>query len=502
MIGSMAYAVKWQIQHWNGNLRPGDVILSNSPVCGGVHLPDMTTITPVFDEAGLEIIFWTASRGHHADVGGILPGSMPPTSKWLWEEGAVFEAFKVVENGIFKEEELAQKLLEPAQHPGCSGTRCLQDNISDIRAQIAANHRGAQLIHSLIADYGMNVVQFYMQEIQSVSELAVRTLLKEVAKQNEGKSLQAVDYMDDGTPIRLKVDINADTGEATFDFTGTGSEVYGNWNAPIAITHSSILYALRCMVGADMPLNQGAIRSNKIIVPDRSLLKPGPKVACCAGNVLTSQRVVDVIFLAFGVMAASQGCMNNFSFGSDEPGSSFGFYETICGGSGAGPFGPGTSGIHTNMTNTRITDPEILEKRYPIILRRFCLRPGSGGVGQYNGGDGIIRDVEFSMPIKASILSERRAFSPYGLNGGGDGMRGLNTWVRAEDGSEINIGGKNTVLVEKGDRIVIHTPGGGAWGRKELDESASKANSSKRTAANAMMGNGSVGQMSAMSESA
>lgn len=227
MIGSMAYAVKWQIQHWKDDLRPGDVILSNSPVCGGVHLPDMTTITPVFDEAGKSVIFWTASRGHHADVGGILPGSMPPTSKWLWEEGAVFEAFKIVKDGIFKEEELAQRLLEPAKFPACSGTRCLQDNISDIRAQIAANHRGAQLIHGLINDYGMEVVQFYMQEIQGVSELAVRSLLKRIAKQNHGNALEAVDHMDDGTPIRLKVDIDQGTGQATFDFTGTGSEVYG-----------------------------------------------------------------------------------------------------------------------------------------------------------------------------------------------------------------------------------------------------------------------------------
>lgn len=228
MIGSMAYAVKWQIQHWKGDLRPGDVILSNSPVCGGVHLPDMTTITPVFGETG-SLAFWTASRGHHADVGGILPGSMPPTSKWLWEEGAVFEAFKVVENGVFKEEELEQQLLEPGKYPGCSGTRCLRDNISDIRAQIAANHRGAQLIHGLIKDYGMDVVQFYMKEIQEVSELAVRTLLKRVARQNGGKTLEAVDYMDDGTPICLKIDIDESTGEATFDFTGTGNEVYGKF---------------------------------------------------------------------------------------------------------------------------------------------------------------------------------------------------------------------------------------------------------------------------------
>lgn len=227
MIGSMAYAVKWQIAHWGDRLKPGDVILSNSPICGGVHLPDMTTITPVFDDEGKDIIFWTASRGHHADVGGILPGSMPPNSRELWEEGAIFEAFKVVKDGRFNEEDLAKKLMEPSELPGCSGTRCLQDNISDIRAQIAANHRGSQLIQSLINDYGMAVVQFYMSNIQDTSEAAIRNLLKDVAKRHSGKPLEAVDYMDDGSPIRLRVEIDESTGSAVFDFTGTGKEVYG-----------------------------------------------------------------------------------------------------------------------------------------------------------------------------------------------------------------------------------------------------------------------------------
>ena len=326
MIGSMAYAVKWQIEYWKGQLHPGDVILSNSPICGGVHLPDMTTITPVFDADGKDIIFWTASRGHHADVGGILPGSMPPNSREIWEEGAVFEAFKVVEQGIFNETELIERLLEPAKYPGCSGTRCLKDNVSDIRAQIAANHRGSQLIDSLIQDYSLDVVQLCMGEIQGIAELAVRNLLKDIAKQR-GQSFGGVDYMDDGTQIKLSVSINEETGAAKFDFTGTGREVYGkcataieasinadamllgNWNAPIAITHSAILFSLRCMVGTDIPINQGAIKPIEVIVPDRSLLRPGPRAACCAGNVLTSQRIVDTIFRAFGVMAASQGCM-------------------------------------------------------------------------------------------------------------------------------------------------------------------------------------------------
>lgn len=239
MIGSMAYAVKWQIAHWKadangggGGLRPGDVILTNSPICGGVHLPDMTTITPVFDARGKEIIFWTASRGHHADVGGILPGSMPPNSRELWEEGAVFETFKVVEGGVFQEDALIQRFQEPAKQPGCSGSRCLEDNVSDIRAQIAANHRGAQLIHALIRDYGFDVVQLYMREIQNAAELAVRNLLKQICRERHVSSLSAVDYMDDGTPIQLKVSIDQEDGSATFDFSGTGQEVYGMFCFP------------------------------------------------------------------------------------------------------------------------------------------------------------------------------------------------------------------------------------------------------------------------------
>lgn len=237
----MAYAVKWQIAHWKGRLQAGDVILTNSPVCGGVHLPDLTTITPVFDSAGKDIIFWTASRGHHADVGGILPGSMPPNSRELWEEGAIFEAFKVVEHGIFHEAELTNRLMEPGKLPGCSGSRCLRDNISDIRAQIAANHRGAQLIRDLIKDYGMAVVQFYMQEIQKTSETAVRCLLKEVARRHRGQKLRAIDYMDDGSAIHLKVEIDETTGGAIFDFAGTGKEVYGKYSYRLFLLDGSLI---------------------------------------------------------------------------------------------------------------------------------------------------------------------------------------------------------------------------------------------------------------------
>ncbi|KAF7562887.1 hypothetical protein G7046_g1243 [Stylonectria norvegica] len=498
MIGSMAFAVKWQIEHWGNNLRPGDVILSNAPECGGTHLPDLTVITPVFDAEGKNIIFWTASRGHHADIGGILPGSMPPNSKELWEEGAVIKAFKVVEGGEFKEAELVELLMASSKLPGCQGTRCLKDNISDIKAQAAANYRGSQLIHSLIVDYGLEVVQFYMGEIQGAAERAVRDMLKTIYKSTNGVPLESIDFMDDGTPIQLKVTIDETTGGAIFDFEGTGPEAYGNWNAPIAICNSAIIFALRCMVNMDIPLNQGAIRPIDVRIPEHSLLRPSEDAAVCAGNVLTSQRIVDVIFKAFSAVAASQGCMNNLTFGTDDEENGFGYYETICGGSGGGPTWNGTSGVHTNMTNTRITDPEILERRYPVVLRRFCLREGSGGAGTHPGGEGIIRDLEFSIPTKVSILSERRAYAPYGLEGGEDGKKGQNLWVK-KAGRVINLGGKNTAMMAAGDRIVINSPGGGGWGRPGVAESSTVKPKDQGFVG---VASGSVGMLQSMGESA
>lgn len=486
MIGSMAFAVKSQIVEWEGKLQDGDVLLSNSPVYGGVHLPDLTVITPVFDEQDKsKIIFWTASRGHHADVGGILPGSMPPTSKHLSEEGAVFESFLLIRDGKFQDEELERILcIEPAKYPGCSGSRCFQDNVTDIKAQAAANHCGIRLVRKLIDEYTMPVVQLYMGAIQDAAELAIRNLFKSLAAKHtstdkEAAQLSAVDYMDDGTPICLTVTIDPRTGSAVLDFTGTGPQVLGNWNAPEAITNSAVLYALRCMVGNDIPLNHGCIKPIKLVIPPSSLLSPHGDAAVCAGNVLTSQRLVDVIFRAFRTCAASQGCMNNFTFGVDgargtvgdqDEAIGFGYYETIAGGGGAGPTWNGTSGVHTHMTNTRITDPESLERRYPVVLRRFGLRAGSGGRGLKPGGDGVVREVEFRVPMTASILSERRAFAPYGMEGGGDGMRGLNTWIREGDSKNgkaevrVNVGGKGSVKVSPGDRFVVETPGGGAWG--------------------------------------
>ncbi|XP_060681659.1 5-oxoprolinase [Hemiscyllium ocellatum] len=465
-LGAMQKTVQFQINHLGDDLKEGDVILSNHPSAGGSHLPDLTVITPVFRKGVSHAVFFVASRGHHADIGGITPGSMPPHSKLLQEEGAVFISFKLVKDGVFQEEAVTEALMAPAKIPGSSGTRNLHDNLSDLRAQVAANQKGIQLVNELIDVYGLDVVQAYMAHIQNNAEVAVKEMLKKFAhrcQQRDGLlEVHAEDYMDDGTPIRLKVKINEAEGTAVFDFTGTGHEVFGNCNAPRAITLSALIYCLRCMVGQDIPLNQGCLAPVKIIIPKGSILDPSADAAVVGGNVLTSQRVVDVIFKAFEVCAASQGCMNNITFGNER----VGYYETVAGGSGAGPHWDGRGGVHTHMTNTRITDPEILEKRYPVILKRFELNHGSGGQGHHPGGDGVIRELLFRERVVLSVLTERRTFCPYGLNGGKPGARGLNLLIRA-DGRTINLGAKTSVTVSAGDTFLLLTPGGGGWGWAE-----------------------------------
>jgi len=468
-LGSMQEAVKCQIDILKDDIHDGDVLISNHPEAGGSHLPDITVITPVFEDS--EIVFFVASRGHHADIGGLQPGSMPPSSKRLFEEGAAIRSFKLVHDGVFDEEGITRILVEnPSKYDNCSGSRCLNDNISDLKAQVAANQRGIILVKALIKEYGLKVVQSYMKFIRDNAEYAVRNLLKSVYKKYEGKELVAEDFMDDGTKIKLKVTINPEDGSSVFDFTGTGLQVYGNWNAPRAITYSAIIYCLRAMLGVDIPLNQGCLAPVEVIIPEGTILSPKGGVAVVGGNVLTSQRICDVVLKAFNATAASQGCMNNVTFGK-EGDDGWGYYETIAGGSGAGPSWHGRSGIHTHMTNTRITDPEILEKRYPIILRKFSIRKNSGGKGKFNGGDGVIRELEFLEPLQFSILSERRVFAPYGLEGGESGKKGENIWIHhIENSNEIevlSIGGKNTVTLNTKDRIIIKTPGGGGWGKSE-----------------------------------
>ncbi|GFY72970.1 5-oxoprolinase [Trichonephila inaurata madagascariensis] len=463
-LGAMQEAVQFQLKYLGDNIHDGDVILSNHPCAGGSHLPDLTVITPVFYEGSVKPVFFVACRGHHADIGGLTPGSMPPHSASLLQEGATFVSFKLVKDGVFQEEEVTELLKAPANLPGCSGTRNLSDNLSDLRSQVAANKKGIMLVHEIISHYGLEVVQSYMKYIQENAELAVRDMLREIGELTLTKTgasiLEANDYMDDGSKINLKITINVKEGSAIFDFEGTGYEVYGNCNAPKAVTLSAIIYCLRCMVGHDVPLNQGCLAPVKVLIPPGSILNPSDTAAVVGGNVLTSQRVVDVIFKAFKTCAASQGCMNNITFGD----ASVGYYETVAGGAGAGPHWHGRSGVHTHMTNTRITDPEILERRYPVILEKFHLNPGTGGRGKFNGGDGILRKMIFRKDLTLSVLTERRVFAPYGLEGGEDGKKGINLLVR-NDGRIIYLGAKNSVRVRAGDSFLLQTPGGGGYGK-------------------------------------
>uniref|UniRef100_A0A1B6LIT0 5-oxoprolinase n=3 Tax=Graphocephala atropunctata TaxID=36148 RepID=A0A1B6LIT0_9HEMI len=472
-LGAMQETVQYQMKVLRDSFQEGDVILSNHPKAGGSHLPDLTVITPVFYKGIERPVFFVASRGHHADIGGITPGSMPPHSKSLREEGATFKSFFLVRAGRFCEQEVTEALLAPASVPGSSGTRNLKENISDLKAQIAANQKGINLVRELIDSYGLDVVQAYMTHIQQNAELAVRDMLRDIGRASPGHQVSAVEYLDDGSPIQLTVDIDVDTGSAVCDFSGTGPEMWGNCNAPRAITMSALIYCLRCMIGRDVPLNQGCLNPVKTVIPEGCLLDPSDDAAVVGGNVQTSQRIVDVVFKAFKTCAASQGCMNNVTFGQE----GWGYYETVAGGAGAGPTWHGHSGVHTHMTNTRITDPEVLEHRYPVILRKFSLRPGSGGRGEYCGGDGVIRELLFRAPMTLSILTDRRVFAPYGLEGGLPGAKGLNLMLKA-DGRVIYLGAKTAIAVEPGDVFQLFTPGGGGWGVGVGDKPVSRPNKS------------------------
>ncbi|KPI89953.1 putative 5-oxoprolinase [Leptomonas seymouri] len=502
-LGAMGAAVRWQRKHYGDTWRPGDVMLTNHPACGGSHLPDITVISAYFHEG--QVMFYVASRGHHTDVGGTTPGSMPPFSKSLLDEGAAIKTLRLVQEGVFNEDGIREALLAPGKLPGMSGCRTLEDSISDLRAQVAANNRGIQLLKGLIESYSLAVVQAYMRHIQTTAELAARSMLRRIAHQygNAGEkgdngvvTLQASDFMDDGTPICLRISIQPATGEAIFDFTGSGSQVMNSTNCPTAVVHSAIIYCIRCLVDSDIPLNQGCMKPVKVIVPPSSILCPDDDLPVVAGNVTTSQRVTDVVLMALRAVAHSHGCMNNLTLGAKD----FAYYETICGGSGAGPCFAGTSAVHTHMTNTRLTDPEIFEVRYPVLLRAFRVRQGSGGAGRFRGGDGVVRSILALRDMTAVVLTERRVLAPRGLFGGGEGKRGLNMlyipvsassaasesgtravrewttahemlhdavrggWLEEEEQPLYhprNIGGKNVVEVKRGDVISIFTAGGG-----------------------------------------
>jgi 5-oxoprolinase (ATP-hydrolysing) len=421
---------------------PGTVFAINDPAQGGSHLPDITVITPVHDEHGA-LVFFTASRGHHADVGGVTPGSMPPFSHALAEEGVVFRALPIVRDGQF-DEAAVRGVLGSGPYPA----RDPQGNIADLEAQIAANRTGAHLLHELMARHGKGTVQAYMRHVQ---DNAAAQVAAEIGRLGDGV-YRFEDALDDGGRIAVALEVRGD--HLRVDFTGTDGQLDSNLNAPRAVTMAALIYVLRTLVGAPIPLNSGCLRSVTLVIPPGSLLAPDATRAVAGGNVETSQRVVDVLLGALGKAAASQGTMNNLTFGNDR----FGYYETIAGGAGATAIGPGASGVHTHMTNTRITDPEVLEARFPVRLRRFSLRPGSGGAGRHRGGDGVIREIELLEPMRVSILSERRTRRPFGLAGGAPGAAGRNL----HNGRDV--GGKASFAAAAGDVICIETPGGGGFG--------------------------------------
>ncbi|QDU43410.1 Acetophenone carboxylase gamma subunit [Symmachiella dynata] len=456
-LGAMSETVRRIIAD-NPQISPGDVFVTNDPYRGGSHLPDVTVVTPVHNTDTRELLFFTASRAHHAEIGGIIPGSLPPFSKRLSEEGVLIRNFKLVDAGEFREAEL-RELLTSAPYP----TRAVTENLSDVAAQVAANNNGVNLLQELVARYSLPVVQAYMQHIQDAADHKMRMALAAIPDGDYAHT----DHLDDGSPIAVNITITGET--ATVDFTGTGPVLDGNLNANRGIVTAAVLYVFRCLIAEDIPLNSGVLNPVEIILPECLLNPPehDDPAQCAAmvgGNVETSSRVVDALFGALKVAAASQGTMNNLTFGDDQ----FGYYETICGGSGATPDADGADAVHTHMTNTRMTDPEVIERRYPVRLHEFSVRRGSGGTGRHRGGDGIVRRIEFLRPLQVSLLTERRGpYPPFGLQGGEPGALGENTLQQKSTGLSEDLGGKVQLSVAAGDILTIKTPGGGGFGESK-----------------------------------
>jgi 5-oxoprolinase (ATP-hydrolysing) len=448
-LGSMSDSVQSILR--SKNLRPGDAYLLNTPYNGGTHLPDMTVVSPVFDGNGRQLRYFVASRAHHADVGGITPGSMPPSSRTIHEEGVLFDAVQIVADGEFRDAEV-RAVLASGPHPA----RNPDQNIADLKAQLAANARGAAELERLIGRFGIRTVLRYMRYVQNNAAFCVRSAL---ARLKDGRFEVE---LDGGERIVVAVSIDGAARTATIDFTGTSPASRGNFNAPTAIVRAAVLYVFRTLVHESIPLNAGCLEPLTMVLPEGSLLNPRFPAAVVAGNVETSQCITDALLAALDACAASQGTMNNFTFGNER----HQYYETLCGGAGAGPDFDGASAVHTHMTNSRLTDVEILEQRYPVRVRRFAIRRGSGGSGRRRGGDGVVREIEFLEPMEAGILSNRRRTAPFGLDGGGDGARGRNYVLRA-DGRVEELAATATVALEAGDRFVIETPGGGGYGGRQ-----------------------------------
>ncbi len=447
-LGSMGESVRSIIRNRGATIRSGDVYVLNAPYNGGTHLPDVTVITPVFDEAARKILFFTASRGHHADIGGITPGSMPPDSHTVEEEGVLIDNIELVSGGRFLEAEM-RALLASGRYP----VRNAEQNIADLKAQIAANEKGVQELHAMVAQFGLDTVQAYMRHVQDNAEESVRRVIG-VLKDGEFAY-----KMDCGGVIRVKVTIDRARRGARIDFTGTSPQLESNFNAPSAVCRAAVLYVFRTLVDDDIPMNEGCLKPIELIIPEGSMLSPRYPAAVVAGNVETSQCITDALYGALGVMAGAQGTMNNFTFGNAR----YQYYETVAGGSGAGPDYDGTSAVQTHMTNSRLTDPEVLEWRFPVLVERFQIRRGSGGAGAHRGGDGVIRRVRFLEPMTGAILSNSRTVAPFGVAGGQPGAMGR-SYVERVDGSVTTLKGYDRTELAAGDVFVIESPGGGGYG--------------------------------------
>ena len=448
-LGSMDRAVETIIRENKGRIAPGDVYAINAPYNGGTHLPDITVCTPVFDDKKKSILFWVASRGHHADVGGISPGSMSPNATDIEQEGVLFDNFKLVDRGKFREPALMEALLG-AKYPARNPTQ----NVNDIKAQIAANEKGVAELRKMVAQFTLPVVKAYMQHVQDNAAESVRRVIDRLHE------AQYSYEMDQGTVINVKITVDKRKREATVDFTGTSAQQPTNFNAPEPVTRAAVLYVFRVMVDDDIPMNAGCLRPINIVIPKRTMLTPEYPSAVVAGNVETSQAVTNTLFLALKALSAAQGTMNNLNFGNK----TYQYYETICSGSPAGPGFDGTDAVHTHMTNTRLTDPEVLEFRYPVVLEDFHIRAGSGGKGQWHAGDGIRRTIRFLEEMECTILSGHRRIRPPGLEGGEDGQIGEN-WVRRKDGRMERLKGADATVIGAGEAVIIQTPTAGGYGK-------------------------------------
>ncbi|WP_371597116.1 hydantoinase B/oxoprolinase family protein [Streptomyces sp. NBC_00564] len=452
-LGSMGTSVKEVIRRRGDGMRPGDTYAVNDPYHGGTHLPDVTVITPVFDTESERILFYVASRGHHAEIGGIAPGSMPANSRTIDEEGILFDNWLLAENGRFREAETLA-LLTRAPYP----SRNPKTNLADLRAQIAANQKGVDEVARMIDNFGLDVVQAYMKHVQDNAEEAVRRVIDTL---EEGRFTYETDS---GAVIRVRVSVDREKRSATVDFTGTSPQLTTNFNAPFAVVNAAVLYVFRTLVDDDIPLNDGCLRPLDIVVPPGSMLAPEPPAAVVAGNVETSQAITGALYGALGVQAEGSGTMNNVTFGNER----YQYYETVASGSGAGDGFPGASVVQTHMTNSRLTDPEVLEWRLPVQIEEFAVRRGSGGAGRWSGGDGAVRRIRFLEPMTVSTLSQHRRVPPYGMAGGEPGALGANRVERA-DGTVTELGGSDTADVGPGDVLVIQTPGGGGYGPPPRD---------------------------------